>query len=185
MRQRHSETPRHLQLEPSQRQPGKLLKRTPPFPPTPGGKASSGRLSTRCQREGDRVPNGCAPPLRAGQDLPSRPEGEEKGRGARSGSARTGGPLTLTAVLFAIVRAHPAAVMPAASRDTPSLGRTARALRPRKARPPGPLAAHTPRSRAEVRLGAAPALLQWEGALGPLLAPPMVPGGAGGSRRRS
>lgn len=115
-----------------------------------------------------------------------RPEGEEKGRGARSGSARTGGPLTLTAVLFAIVRAHPAAVMPAASRDTPSLlGRSARALRRRKARPPGPLAAHTPRSGAEVRLGAAPALLRWEGALGPLLAPPMVPGGAGGSCRRS
>lgn len=33
-------------------------------------------------------------------------------------------PLTLTAVLFAIVRAHRAAVMPAVSQDTASLGRT-------------------------------------------------------------
>lgn len=59
------------------------------------------------------------------------------------------------------------------------MGRTACALRQRKARPTGPLAAHTPRSGADLRTGAAPAL-RWEGALRPLLAPPTAPGGAGG-----
>ncbi|TKC53233.1 hypothetical protein EI555_007557, partial [Monodon monoceros] len=60
-----------------------------------------------------------------------------------------------------------------------TVGRTACALRQRKARPTGPLAAHTPRSGADLRAGAAPAL-RWEGALRPLLAPPTAPGGAGG-----
>lgn len=64
--------------------------------------------------------------MAAGENLPSQMGGrEEGGWGGRFWSVRTGGPLTLTAVLFAIVRAHPAVVMPAVSRDTPSLGRTA------------------------------------------------------------
>lgn len=50
--------------------------------------------------------------------LPSREDAKAEGEGALSGSVRTGGPLTLTAVLFAIVRAHPVAVMPAVSLDT-------------------------------------------------------------------
>ena len=54
--------------------------------------------------------------------LPRR-EGEGKKDGGAGwgaiGSVRTDGPLTLAAVLFAIVRAHPAAVMPAVSPDTP------------------------------------------------------------------
>lgn len=59
---------------------------------------------------------GCA--AAACENLPSRTEGRGEG-GVRNGSVKTGGPLTLTAVLFAIVRAHPAAVMPAVSPDTP------------------------------------------------------------------
>lgn len=59
---------------------------------------------------------------RARTFLPRR-EGEGKGDGGAGwgviGSVRTDGPLTLAAVLFAIVRAHPAAVMPAVSPDTP------------------------------------------------------------------
>lgn len=42
LRQRHSETPRRLQLEPSQRHPGKLLKRTPLLPPPRVGKHPRG-----------------------------------------------------------------------------------------------------------------------------------------------
>lgn len=122
-----------------------------------------------------------------GEDLPPQPGGRGEGAGG-PGSAGSGGPLTLAAVLFAIVRAHPAAVMPAVSRDTPSLGRTACALRPRKARAPGLSAAHSPRSGAEVLPGAAPAR-RWGRALRPLRAPPVASGAArrgdGGRRRRS
>lgn len=111
-----------------------------------------------------------------GEDLPPQPGGRGEGAGG-PGGAGSGGPLTLAAVLFAIVRAHPAAVMPAVSRDTPSLGRTACALRPRKARAPGPSAAHSPRSGAEVLPGAAPAR-RWGRALRPLRAPPVASGAA-------
>lgn len=73
--------------------------------------------------------------------------GEER-EGARSwsvyggrGGEGTVGPLTLTAVLFAIVRAHPVAVMPAFSLDTAWLGRTSQAAGQRKAGSNGPLTA--------------------------------------------
>ena len=105
-----------MQLEPSQRQHGKLVRETPAV-----GKHPRGAEVLRAKREGDgpdRVPNGDAPRQRARIFLPRR-EGEGKGGERDWGVVRTGGPLTLTAVLFAIVRAHPAAVMPAVSLDTP------------------------------------------------------------------